>query len=104
MKSLQYRKIFTILVIQLYPFTLKEKLIVRLDLNSVENVLLCTRDTNGTYKILDISLEYDVILNDPYATSIDEMYIGTMSIPYIKVTSIHYESLKKRHCLDDWRE
>ena len=24
------------------------------------------------------------------------MYIGTMAIPYTKVTSIHYESLKKK--------
>ena len=76
-------------------------MIVRLDLNSVKNVLLYTKDTNGTYKILDISLEYDIILDDPYATSMDEMYIETMPISHIKVTSIHYESLKKRHCLDD---
>ena len=79
-----------------YPHGLKEKLIVRLWLNSTKNVLLCTWDTNATYKISDISLEYDAIFDNPYATRIGEMYIGIMSIPYTKVTSIHYESLKKK--------
>ena len=58
-------------------------------------------DTDAKYKISDIFLEYDAIFDDPYATSIGEIYIGTMSIPYTKIASIHYESLKKRHCLDD---
>ena len=54
------------------------------------------RNTNATYKISDIFVEYDAIFDDPYVTSIGEMYIGTMSIPYMKVTSIYYESLKKK--------
>ena len=72
-------------------------MIVRLELNSAKNVALCTGDTNATYKISDISLEYDAIFDDPYATSMGEMYIGTMSVPYTKVTSIHYELLKKKN-------
>ena len=31
-----------------------------------------------------------------YATSIGEMYIREMSIPYTKVTSIHYQALSKK--------
>ena len=31
-----------------------------------------------------------------YATSIGEMYTGTTSIPYTKVTSIHYQTLSKK--------
>ena len=84
-----------------YPYDLKEGLFIRIELNSAGNVLLCTGDTNAKYKISDIFLEYDAIFDDPYATSIGEIYIGTMSIPYTKIASIHYESLKKRHCLDD---
>ena len=79
-----------------YPHELKEDLIVRLELNSAGKVLLCTGDTNATYKISDIYLEYDAIFNEPYATIISEMYTGTTSIPYTKVTSIHYELLKKK--------
>ena len=41
-------------------------------------------------------MKYDAIFDDPHATSIGEMYIGAMSIPYTKATSIHYESLKKK--------
>ena len=41
-------------------------------------------------------MEYDAIFDDPHATSIGEMYIGAMSIPCTKATSIHYESLKKK--------
>ena len=71
-----------------YPYGLKETLIVRLELNSAEKVVLCTGDTNATYKLTDISLEYDAIFDEPYATAIGKMYAGT-SIPYTKVTSIH---------------
>ena len=73
----------------------KQRLIVRLELTSSEKVILCTGDTNATYKLSDISLEYDAIFDEPCATTIGEMYNGTMSIPYTKVTSIHYHLLKK---------
>ena len=79
-----------------YPYGLKKDLIVRLELNSSEKVILCTGDTSGTYKLSDISLEYDAIFDEPYATSIGEMYTGTTSIPYTKVTSIHYQTLSKK--------
>ena len=78
-----------------YPYG-QERLFIRIELNFAGNVLLCTGNTNATYKISDIFLEYDAIFDDPYATSIVEMYIGTMSIPYTKVTLIHYESLYKK--------
>ena len=79
-----------------YQYGLKEDLIVRLELNSSEKVILCTGDTSETYKFSDISLEYDTIFDEPYATSIGEVYTGTMSIPYTKVTSIHYQPPFKR--------
>ena len=79
-----------------YPYGLKEDLIVRLELNSSEKVILCTGDTSATYKLSDISLEYDAIFDEPYAISIDEMYNGTTSIPYTKVTSIRHQTLSKK--------
>ena len=79
----------------LYPYGLKEDLIVRLEFNSSEKIILCTGDTNATYKLSDILLEYDAIFNEPYATSICEMYTRTTSILYTKVTSIHYQTLSK---------
>ena len=66
-------------------------------MNSSEKVILCATDTSSTYKVSDISLEYDAIFDEPYATSIGEMYNGTTSIPYTKVTSIHYQTLSKKH-------
>ena len=53
-------------------------------------------DASAIYKISDIILEYDAIFDDPYSTSIREMYIREMSIPYTKVTSIHYQALSKK--------
>ena len=79
-----------------YPYWLKEDLIVRLELNSFEKVILCTGDANATYKLSDISLEYDAIFYEPYATTIGQMYTGTTSIPYTNVTSIHYQALCKK--------
>ena len=52
-----------------YSYGLKEDLIVRLELSSSEKVILCTGDTNATYKLSEISLEYDAIFDEPYATS-----------------------------------
>ena len=71
-------------------------LIVRLELNSSEKVILCTRDTLATYKLSDILLEFDTIFDQSYASSISEMYTGTTSILYTKVTSIHYQTLSKK--------
>ena len=49
----------------MYPYGLnKEDLFVRLELNSSEKVILCTGDTNTTYKLSGISLEYDEIFDD----------------------------------------
>ena len=52
----------------MYPYKVKEDLIVRLELNSPEKVMLCTGDTSATYKLSDISLKYDAIFDEPYAT------------------------------------
>ena len=79
-----------------YPYGLKEDLIVRLKLNSSEKVILCTGDTSATYKLSDISLENDAIFDKPYATTIGQSYAGTTSIQDTKVTSIHYQTLSKK--------
>ena len=71
-------------------------MIVRLELNSSEKVILCTGDTAATYKLSDISLEYDAIFDEAYATTIGELYAGTMSIQYTKVTPIRYQTLSKK--------
>ena len=71
-------------------------MIVRLELNSSEKVSLCSGDTAATYKLSDISLEYDAIFDKPYATATGELYARTMSVPYTKVTSIHYQTLSKK--------
>ena len=76
----------------------KEDLFLRLELNPSEKIILCGGDTNATCKLSDISLEYDAVFNEPYATIIGEMYGGTSetSIPYTKVTSIRYQTLSKK--------
>ena len=78
------------------PYGLKEDLFITIELNFAKEVILCTGDTNAVYKISDIILEYHAILDDTYATIIREMYIREMSIPYTKVTSIHYQALSKK--------
>ena len=79
-----------------YLYSLREDLIIRLEPSFSEKVILCTGDTSATYKLLDISLEYDAIFDEPYVTTIGEMYTGTMSIPYTKVTSIYYQTLSRK--------
>ena len=79
-----------------YPYGLKKDLIVRLELNSSEKLISCTGDTSATYKVSDKSLQYYAIFDKPYATVIGEMYTRAISIPYTKVTLIHYQTLSKR--------
>ena len=57
---------------------------------------MCNRDNAATYKISDTSLANDAIFDEHYATTIDELYAGTTSIPYTKVTLIHYQTLSKK--------
>ena len=79
-----------------YPYGLQKDLIVRLELNSPDKALLRTRDTSATYKLSEISSEYDSIFHEPYATTIGQMYTETRSIPYTKVELIHYHRLSKK--------
>ena len=50
----------------------------------------------ATYKLSNISLEYDAVFDIIYATTIGELYAGTALTPYTKVTSIHYQTLFKK--------
>ena len=65
-------------------------------MNSSEKVILCTEDAAAAYKLSDISLEYDALFNELYATTVGEIYTGTTSIPYTKVTLIKYQTLSKK--------
>ena len=80
---------------QVYLYGLKEDLIFGLELNSSEKVILCTGDNSVTYKLSDISLEYDAIFDKPYVTTISELYPRTTSTPYTKVTWINFQTLSK---------
>ena len=79
-----------------YPYGLEQRLFIRIELNSAKNVLLCTGDTNATYKLSDISLEYNVILDGLYATAIGDLYTEKKLIYYTMGTSIHYQTLSKK--------
>ena len=79
-----------------YPYSFEEDLSIMVELNSVKEVILCMGDTDAIYKISDIILQYDAIFDDPYATSIREVYTRGMAIHYTKVTSIHYQALSKK--------
>ena len=72
-----------------YPYELKEDLIVRLKLNSFEKVVLCSGDTAAIYKLSDISLEHDAIFDKRYGTTIYKLYAGSKAIPYTKEKSVH---------------
>ena len=79
-----------------YSYGLKEDLILTLALNSSEKVILYIGDTSATYKLSDISLEYENIFDEPYATTIGELYTVTTSMPYTKVTMTHYQTLSEK--------
>ena len=89
---------FNIFKHPVYPYGLKEDLTVRLELNSSENVILCTGDTSARSTLSDISLEYDAIFDEPYATgvywnNVNSVYQG--NIDPLRVIE------KTRHYLED---
>ena len=79
-----------------YPYDLEQHMFIKIELNSTKNVLLWTGDTNETYKLSNIYLEDDVILDGPYATAIRKMYTKKTSMYYTKITSIHQQTLSKK--------
>ena len=79
-----------------YPYDLEQHMFIKIELNSTKNVLLWTGDTKETYKLSNIYLEDDVILDGPYATAIRKMYTKKTSMYYTKITSIHQQTLSKK--------
>ena len=80
-----------------HSYDLKEDLIVGLELKSSEKVIVGTEDTAATCKLSDISLEYDVFFDKPYAATTGEMYIRRALTLHTKVTSTHYHTLSKKY-------
>ena len=76
------------------PYALKEDSYVTLQLSLPEKVILATGDMAAKYKI-DISLEYDVIIDESYAQIISTNYVN-MSIPYTRISNISYLSKSKK--------
>ena len=79
-----------------YPYDLEQHMFIKIELNSTKNVLLWTGDTKETYKLSNIYLEDDVILDGPYATAIGKMYTKKTSMYHTKITSIHQQTLSKK--------
>ena len=84
-----------------FLWTQTKILFVRFELNSSENspVILCNGYTAAICKLLDISLTYDAIFDEGYATKIGQLYGGTASILYAKVTSVYYKILYKKESI-----
>ena len=74
-----------------------DNLIVTLEINYSEKLVLCSSDTAATYKLSDISVDYDRKFDKRYAAMIRELYAGTAPIPYSHVKSIHCQALLKKH-------
>ena len=62
------------------PYGLKEDFTERLEWNSSDEVILFSGDTAATCNLSDISLGYNAIFDERYATTIDEFYPRTTSI------------------------
>ena len=67
-----------------YPYGFKENFIIRSELNSAENSILCGKESTKN-KPSDISPEYDAMLDVDSARKIRELHIKT-KIQYTKVT------------------
>ena len=80
----------------LNPFSLREDIVARITLASPSKVLLVKDDTAATYKITDICLEFDKIIDEELASTIKQNYEIGYDIPFDKITRLHYEKLSKK--------
>ena len=80
----------------LNPFSLREDIVARITLASPSKVLLVKDDTAATYKITDICLEFDKIIDVELASTIKQNYEIGYDIPFDKITRLHYEKLSKK--------
>ena len=87
---------FEILNVITHPFSLAEDMVVRLTLAPASKVLLATGDPDATYKLTDICLQFDKIIDMELASSIRQNYEVGYDIPFDKRTRIHYETLSKK--------
>lgn len=74
-------------------------MIVKLELNSSDEMILCSGDTGATYRLSDISLEYGVIFDQSYATVLTQL--SSTLIRYTNLTSTHYQTLSKKKNFPD---
>ena len=87
---------FAIFNALLHSFSLREDIVARITLASPSKVLLVTGDTSAAYKITDICLEFDKIIDMELASTIKQNYEIGYDIPFDKLTRIHYEKLSKK--------
>ena len=88
-----------------YPYGLKEDLIVRFELKSLGNVILCTGDTSATYKLSGIffriwcNIWWTICHNhkwNVYRNNVNSIYQG-------RIDSLS-DIVWKRHRLENWSE
>ena len=87
---------FEVLNVITHPFSLAEDMVVRITLAPASKVLLVTGDPEATYKLTDICLEFDKIINMELASRIRQNYEVGYDIPFDKRTRINYERLSKK--------
>ena len=80
----------------LHPFGIDTDIHIHITLASASKVLLATGDPDATYKITDICLEFDKIIDKNLASSIKQEYDNGYYIPFDKVTRVRYEKLSKK--------
>ena len=80
----------------LHPFSLSEDIVTRITLADANKVVLATGDADATYKISDICLEFDKVIDIELASNIRQNYELGYDIPFDKITRIHYERLSKK--------
>ena len=76
------------------PFYLDEKLFVTIKLNK-SGKIMHTSDDAATYKITDLALEYDVIIDSDYTEKVSAAQANS-SYPYTRITRLSYDIKDKK--------
>ena len=78
----------------LSPYYLQEKMFVTIELNKPGKIMV-TSDNQASYKITDLTLEYDAVIDGDYTDKVSKAQANS-SYPYTRITRSSYEIKDKK--------
>ena len=78
---------------------LGDRLVFELEFNSNDKVILASGDTNASYRLTNISLEYDIVTDHELARQMRTQYSSKTAVYYDRIQRQEIKHLNKQHTI-----